>query len=221
MADKSKQPNITRKQLVGIKRERVTSRILMIATVVIVVVVLGLISWGLIQEKFFVPRIIVAVVEGEEINGREFQSRVRVNRQQFIGTYIQLVQNYQIFGEEPEIGQQILGQLNQIQFQLLPASMGNTTVNQLVDDHLIALEAEKLGITVSDEQIEEELQALFGYFPEGTPTPGLTPTFAATSTLSETQLAIITLTSTRIWRAHTCSCSAGTPNVMISKRAFR
>jgi hypothetical protein len=196
MADKKKLVNITRKQLVGVERERVTNRILVIATAVIVVVVLGLIGWGIIQENVIAPGVVVAVVEGEEIYGREFQVRVRANRQQTLGAYVQLVQNYEIFGADPGIGQQILTQLNQLQFQLIPDQMGLTTINQLVDDRLVALEAKKLGITFNDVEIEEELQAFFGYYAEGQPTPSSTPTIAATSTLSENQLAIVTLTST-------------------------
>lgn len=196
MAEKTKKPVTTRKQLVGVERERVVNRFLLIAIGVIVLAVFGLVSWGLIQENVITPRTIVAVVEGEEIDGREFQGRVRSNRQQMIGTYIQLVQNYQIFGADPGLGQQILGQINQIQFQLQPATMGITTINQLVDDRLIELEAQKLGVEVSEEQVEEDLQNFFGYYTDSTPVPTEVPTQVPTSTLSETQLAIVTLTLT-------------------------
>jgi len=196
MADNKKQVNITRKQLVGVERERVTNRILVIATAGVVAVVLGLIGWGIIQENVIAPGVVVAVVEGEEILGREFQIRVRANRQQSLGAYIQLVQNYEIFGSDPQIGQQILAQLNQLQFQLIPDQMGLTTINQLVDDRLVALEAEKLGISFTASEIEEELRGFFGYFADGSPTPSSTPSIAATSTLSEAQLAIVTLTPT-------------------------
>jgi parvulin-like peptidyl-prolyl isomerase len=194
MADKNKIVDVTRKQLVGVEKDRAYNRILLIITAIVVITVLGLVSWALIQERIIAPRTIVAIVEGEEITGREFQSRVRANRQQNIGTYIQLVQDYQIFGTDPSIGQQILSQLQQIQFQLTPASMGSITVNQLVDDRIIILEAEKLGISVSEADVDKELEGFFGYYPNGEPTATATSTLIATSTLSETQLAFITLT---------------------------
>lgn len=194
MADKNKIVDVTRKQLVGVEKDRAYNRILLIITAIVVITVLGLVSWALIQERIIAPRTIVAIVEGEEITGREFQSRVRANRQQNIGTYIQLVQDYQIFGTDPSIGQQILSQLQQIQFQLTPASMGSITVNQLVDDRIIILEAEKLGISVSEADVDKELEGFFGYYPNGEPTVTATSTLIATSTLSETQMAFITLT---------------------------
>jgi peptidyl-prolyl cis-trans isomerase D len=192
--DKPRQP--TRKHLVGLRRERMYNRVLVIATIVIVAVVIGLVSWSWIQETYIDPRTIVARVEGQDITGREFQSRVRVNRQQLISSYLQNYQFYTLFGTNPELQQRALNQMSQIQYQLTPSYIGSTTINQMVDDRLIQLEAESLGIHISDAQVEQELHSLFDYFPEGTPTSAPALTAAATSTLSATQLAIVTITPT-------------------------
>jgi parvulin-like peptidyl-prolyl isomerase len=46
----------------------------------------------------------------------------------------------------------------------------------MIDEQLIRLEAEKRGITVSEEELNERVEAGFGFYPNGTPTPSATPT---------------------------------------------
>ncbi|MQC26561.1 MAG: hypothetical protein DWG76_03815 [Chloroflexi bacterium] len=196
MADKKTQPKQNRKHLVGLQRERMYNRTLVIITAVIVLTVIGLVGYGFLKQNFLDPRVVVAEVEGQEITGAEFQSRVRVNRQQIVNTYLQAFQNYQLFASSPQLQQQLLSQMSQLQFQLLPSSVGSSTINQLVDDHLIILEGQKLGIQFSEADIDHELENLFAFFPNGTPTPPFVPTMLATSTLSDTQLSIVTITPT-------------------------
>ena len=192
----NKENPVNRKKIVGLAREKLLSRGLTIATGIILALVIGLVGWGLVQEKIINPRTIVAVIEGKEINGDDFVSRVRINRQQLITNYMQNLEEYQLFTGNPELQQQVISRMSQIQSRLAPAQVGLTTINQMVDDELIILEAQKLGIRVSDEDVEKELQSFFSYFPEGTPTIGITPTFAANSTLSDLQFAIVSVTPT-------------------------
>jgi parvulin-like peptidyl-prolyl isomerase len=196
MADKQPKKPTTRKHLVGLKREQQTNRILTIITAVIVIVVLGLVGWGLVQESILDPRVVVAQVEGEEITGRQYQARVRFNRQQLVSAYLEQYQYYVLFGTNPQLQQQSVGQMSQIQFQLQPSYIGSVTINQMIDDRLITLEAQKLGIEVSEEDVDREMEQLFGFFPNGTPTPGEQLTPVPTSTLSATQLAIVSVTPT-------------------------
>jgi parvulin-like peptidyl-prolyl isomerase len=61
---------------------------------------------------------------------------------------------------------------------------------------VIAKQAEKMGITVSDEEVEIALQEAFGFFANGTPTPEPTATTFATATLSALQKTLIPPTAT-------------------------
>ncbi|MBE7432299.1 MAG: peptidylprolyl isomerase [Anaerolineales bacterium] len=46
----------------------------------------------------------------------------------------------------------------------------------MIGEQLIRLEAEKRGITVSEEELNARVEAGFNFYPNGTPTPSLTPT---------------------------------------------
>src|SRR3972149_7011810 len=187
-------PILTPKHRVGLERERFYNRILLIITLIIVVVVIGLVSWSSISQFLIFPNQTVAVVEGHEITGKEFQVRARLNRSQLISNYMQYIQIMQLFGSDPNFQQQAYLQLSQIQYQLQPEISGEQAVNQLVDDELLKLEAPKLGIEVSQEEVDREIQNLFGYYANGSPTPSLEVTDIATSPLSATQLALVSPT---------------------------
>jgi hypothetical protein len=66
----------------------------------------------------------------------------------------------------------------------------------MVDDILIRQEAEKRGITVSKDEIEKSIRENFGFFPNGTETPTVTPTEVTLPTMSSEQLTLYPSTST-------------------------
>lgn len=189
-------PSLNRKRLVGLQREQFINRILLFGTLAIVVVVIGLVGWASLNQFVIGPSAPVAVVEGTEILGKDFQDKVKINRNQQVNTYIQYVQTMQFFGNDPNMQQQVFAQLQQIQFALIPEVIGEQTINQMVDEELLKLEAAELGIVVSQEDVDREFQSFLGYFPNGTPTSVLVDTPIPTSTLSTAQLALVTLTST-------------------------
>jgi hypothetical protein len=60
----------------------------------------------------------------------------------------------------------------------------------MVDEVLIRQEAEKRGITVSAEEVEASVRENFSFFPDGTPTPTITPTDVSFPTLTSQQLTL-------------------------------
>jgi parvulin-like peptidyl-prolyl isomerase len=142
----------------------------------------------------------VAIVEGTEIKGHEFQDRARLNRRFLIDSYVQTYQeflDYQpFFGDDPSFQQQYYTALVQITLQLDPIAGGEAAINQLVDEQLLELEAVEMEIEISDEQVENDLRTILGFFPDGSPTPPVIPTAASTSTLSPAQYAIVSPTPT-------------------------
>lgn len=189
--------NLTPKGLVGIERDRFYNRLLLFGTIGVVVIVLGLVGYAFLRDKYIIPRETVAVVEGHEITGADYQARVRINRTRLVNTFQQYYQTWQAFASDPNFSQQIYLQLLQVQSALQPLVAGETTINELVDDELLKLEAAELGISISDEDIDRELQSFFEYYPDGTPTAQPTNTPLANSTLSAQQAAIVSPTPTR------------------------
>ncbi len=64
----------------------------------------------------------------------------------------------------------------------------------MVNDLLIRQYAKANGITVTAAEVEKAAQEALRYYPNGTPTPTLTPTELVYPTLDATQLALMTPT---------------------------
>ncbi len=186
-----KAPLQTKKHLARQERERRQQRFIIIGTVIVLVLVIGLIIYGILYENVIKARQPVAIVNKERITTEDFQARVRYTRQQLISNAINTYQFVQLFGDSPETQAQFGSQLAQIQSQLEPISLGNQVLDQMINEVLIRQEAEQRGITVSQSEMDSAIQEAFGYFPEGTPTlqPTLEP--LPTSTLSPLQETLV------------------------------
>ena len=71
-----------------------------------------------------------------------------------------------------------------------PLTVSYRVMNELIDDLIIRQEVNRLGITVTEADVDRVIRQSFGYFPDGT------PTLAPTSTPDPTEMAEITATST-------------------------
>ncbi|NIS82140.1 MAG: hypothetical protein GTO14_18460 [Anaerolineales bacterium] len=69
-----------------------------------------------------------------------------------------------------------------------PQTIGSIILDAMIEEVLIQREAKKLGISVTDEEVERAIQESFGYFPEGTPTrpPTQTPDPTALAEATDT-----------------------------------
>jgi peptidyl-prolyl cis-trans isomerase D len=188
---------VTKKHLARLDRERRQTRwIVGIAMGVIAIVILG-IAYGLLNDTLFLRWRPAITVNGETRSLHEFQSQVKVTRQQLISQYMQYSQMAQMFGmdtsETSETGQY----LSQISSKLDdPTTLGQEVVDEMVNDLLIRQYAKANGITVSAEDIEKMAQEALRYYPNGTLTPTITPTEVYTPTLNATQMSLITATPT-------------------------
>lgn len=184
----------TKKHLAREQREAKQTRWLIIGTIIVGVVILGLVIYGSIRQFIVRPNITVAQVGETEINVREFETRVKYTRVQMLNQAYQYFTYYQQFGQ---FGQSFLETAQQIVTEMLdPTALGRDVLDGMVDNIIIREEAAARGITASDEEINEAIQAAFGFFPNGTPTPTTTATIQSTPTYSETMLSLVTLTST-------------------------
>jgi hypothetical protein len=196
MAKGQKSQIVTKKHLARQERERRQNRLILIISIAVVVIVVGLIGYGIVQQYIITPKQPVAKVADHAITTKQFQTFARYERLQLIQQYQQYQQFAQYFGGDQATTSYIQQYLAQINYQLEPTNLGQTTLDYLIADQLIQQEADKRGITVSDQEVNDRLQEYFGYFANGTPTSAPTSIPVPTSTLNPTQIALVPPTAT-------------------------
>jgi hypothetical protein len=173
---------VTKKHLARVQREQIQNRYIIIVSAVVIALVVILIGWGFVSQYIVQPRQPVAIVGGEPVTTHEFQAYAHFMRLQLINQYQQTEQFMAMFGSDPNNQAYFQQSLAQIEYQLDPTYLGQTVLDQLIEDKLIRQEAVRLGITVSDAEVDELVQGLFRYYPNGTPTPTATIAALPTST---------------------------------------
>lgn len=181
----------TKKHIARLERERFQTRIILFSFIGILVITLGLVIYGYLDVKYFQALQPVAKVGNVNIPVGEWQARVRMERGRLI-SQLQLYQQYsQYFGMDlSSQEQQISTQLN------TPTTLGQTVLDQMIDEELIRQETAKRGIIASKAEVDQAIQASYQYYPNGTPTPTITPTPVNFPTLSPDTLALVTITPT-------------------------
>lgn len=185
-----------KKHLARQEKEKRQKRLIIIISAIVILAVIGLIGFGILQQTVLADIKPVATVNGEKITTKQFQSWVRYYRYTTIRQAQQTIQFAQVFGNDPTMLSSIGKQLQSYAQQMSSPIVGDAVLNQMIDDILIKQEAEKLGITISDQEITEALHTAFGYYPNGTPTPTSTPAILPTSTLSDLQETLLPRTAT-------------------------
>jgi peptidyl-prolyl cis-trans isomerase D len=199
MPKNPKKPVVTKKHLARAERERLQKRWIVISMIVVVVLVLGFIGYGVLDQQVLQYRRPVATVNSVQISTSLFQGQTRYARYALIRNAESTYQFSQLFANDPNTQYQFVQQLQQIQLQLDPQTVGQQVLNQLVDDQLIMQYAKAHNITVTDAEIEQGFQEAFGYYANGTPTPTATWVPTPTATLSPLQATLMvtpTLTAT-------------------------
>ncbi|MCJ7724263.1 MAG: SurA N-terminal domain-containing protein, partial [Anaerolineales bacterium] len=195
----------SKKHLARLERERRQTIVIRFAAIGVLLAILMIIAYGYLDIKVLQLRQPIAKVGDEVITLREFQLRVRLERQRLINQYLQNLQLGQLFGyDTTSQNQQIEDRMN------TPTMIGQGVIDSLIEEHLISQEAARRGIAVEPDEVEGALEAFFRYFPNGSPTPTITPTSITFSTLSPEQLALVTITST----AATTPTSTSEPTVI-------
>ncbi len=191
MAKREPKKIVSKKYFARVEREEMQKRYITIATAVIVITVVILIGFGFVLEGVIKPRQPIAQVNDTSITTDEFQSRVRYQRYLYTAEYLNTYQFIQSMGD-PNSFSYFESYLVQIQNELEPEVIGFSSINDLIEDVLIRDEAEKLGIQISEAEVEQRInEVIFQYFPEGTPTPAPTGIIPPSPTLSALQMTLV------------------------------
>ena len=191
MAKIAKKRVISRKTIRRVERDRIQTRNLKIVAFIVGIMIVGVIAFGLVDQLVFQKNKPVATVDNQSIPLKDFTQRVRFERWQLIQEYIS---TSNMFGGNQELSDYLLDQLTA---QLDdPVVLGERVLDTMVDEVVIEQEADKLGIQLTEDELETQIRAAFGYFPDGTFTPSPTMEIYPTSTYSAAQLALVTMTPT-------------------------
>ncbi|MDX1601214.1 MAG: SurA N-terminal domain-containing protein, partial [Anaerolineales bacterium] len=166
----------TPKELAKERRDRRLRRRVMAAVGGLALVIVGILAYGWYDVNVLSQRQPVATVSGETITQQEFKARVRLLQIQLANQLQRTQSMAAFFGSDAQAQQAIQQQVQQMQMQLSdPTLIGERAIDQLIQEVLVREEAEERGISVSEQEVDTEIQELFGYYEDGTPTPA--PTF--------------------------------------------
>lgn len=184
-----RKPGLHKKHVARLERERQQGRLILYVFIGILASVLLLLGYGYLDIKYFQLQRPVAKVGEVEITAGEFEARVRLQRQQLLMQYSQYSQYGQILGMD------VTQQLQEIQTRLDDSELtGQSVLDQMVEEELIRQEAAKRGIVISEEELNGMMQDAFGFYPNGTPTPSVTPTAFTLPEIPEEAFTIVTKT---------------------------
>lgn len=196
MSKKPSSPTLTtKKHVVRQEREDRQIKIAVTVTSIVLGVVLLIVLFALVNTFIIKPNTVIATVGDTEIRAGDFDKSVRYRRFNMLNQASQYYNNYAQFQSfAPDYAHQFLAVAQRNAVELNQGDIiGNQVLNDMIDDILIAEEAEKLGISVSKEELNAYIEENFGYFENGTPTPANTATPFNTPTISSQQETLIAL----------------------------
>ena len=192
MENKSNKPKVpTRKHVARLEKERQQVKLVWIVAVVMFGVIVLLLGYGYLDTTYLQLQKPIAEVNGEKITIEHWQERVQMQRVNLANVY----QRYQLF--QQQFGMDVTQQLQEVEYYLQsPEAIGQLVLDQMIDEMLISQEAEKRGITVSEDEIEQAIREVYRFYPDGTPVPTITPTAFEYPTLTSKQLTLYPATAT-------------------------
>lgn len=164
---------VNRKHLSRLEREEHLRRWMIIGAAAVFAVVLLVLGLGFYQQYVVQPKRPVATVNGQSVALEDYQKRVQYRRQDY-QTYLASLQSQrQQFAASQDEQQDLLlqyfdQQISQIQSEL--ASIGTVVLDEMIDEAIVRQECARRGISVSDAEVQSELESQFGYDPNP-PTP--------------------------------------------------
>ncbi|MCL6512498.1 MAG: SurA N-terminal domain-containing protein, partial [Anaerolineae bacterium] len=172
---------LTRMQISRYERERRMRQLIIFGSILLGVVTVALIAAALVQIFVIEPQRAVASVGGQTINVQQLQKRMRYDQAQLLNRVNQLSQQIAQLQQSNDPSGQFLQQFYQQQLQQLvlqgsAEQIAQNSLNAAIDDLLIRQEAARRGITVTPEDVTEELETSFGLYRKTlTPFPTYTP----------------------------------------------
>ncbi len=148
----------------------------------------------------------IATVGSQTVSLADFQVAIRFQRYQLIQQYTYYLNIFQADTSDPYGVRTTLNSLSTM--LTTPEQLGTRILNRMVEDMVITAESSRRAIGVSTAEVDQAYQAMFGYYPAGTPTAAATLAPFPAPTLDATQQALVTLTPTPAQTARTPGVTA-------------
>lgn len=203
MAKQNSQNELSKKHIAHSERVRRQQRWVIIGISAFAALVILVLGFGVFDQNYLQGERAVARVGEEKVSVNDFRNQTQLARlanvQQF--NYSQQIMEYALQLNDFDSYLQAMYDMQRIQSQMTDANeFALSYLNAMIDDILIRKEAGNFDpvIEVSDAEVDESLQRLFNFFPNGTPTSEPTATLWVTPTFSRTQAAILGPTKTTL-----------------------
>jgi parvulin-like peptidyl-prolyl isomerase len=183
---------LTKKHLARVEKENRQKKILVYGIIAIGIIIVCLIVYGVLNTTVLKDSKPVAKVGNTTITVKQFEDRVRYERYQQVQTFETYASSY--FASFFQ--SQLLSMQNSLDSYV---QFGSDTLDQMISEAALLQKAKSMGITVTDEEVENYIQSQLQYYPSGTPTaavPTATITYYPTSTLSDLQKSLTAHTPT-------------------------
>lgn len=168
------------------QQEQVRQRWLLIGVGLVVGLALIVLLAGQINESVVKPRRAIALVQGEPISVAAFQRRLRFaqdNTASQINQYIQFGEQFASAGSGNPFAQSI----QQLAADLsAPETMSLTVLDDMIREQFVQQLAAAQGLSVTEDEVQQEVEKQFGYERNPTPTPTPDPTITNTNPVSAT-----------------------------------
>lgn len=158
---KTKQPELSRKHITRAQKQaEARQRLIMISSATGIAVVLILVL-GLLYAIFVEPSQAMAEINQEEISRSEFYQRVNYERFQTANIIADSrEQALEMLEGDPQTARMFMQYFQQQigQLQAAYSAIGSQTLEQMIEEHLLEDKASERDITVSDDEVSEEIR---------------------------------------------------------------
>jgi parvulin-like peptidyl-prolyl isomerase len=189
MAKRTKQSKeLTKKQIALSRRQKEQQRWIFAGLGVVAIIVLGLASAALIDQLIIQPSRPVAIVNGARIRSDAYHGRVRYERFLLDTMLRNLQSQLAVLDPEDPSNSFVVQYYQQVAEQAQQQRLGvdRRTADDMVEEELARQEAAKLGLAVSQDEINEEIRSriasMSGFLTEAQATAIASTAVAATAT---------------------------------------
>ncbi len=184
------------------EKEQLWQRRTLIIIAVLVALSVVLLIAAIINQEVLEPRQAITTVNGEEIETRDYQARVRATRWLTANQIIDAYNYYVYLGLDADtINQQLSSQISSLQY---PTSIGSQVLTEMEEELVLEQAAKDLGIDIDrnvvTEEVEDYMASYWGLTHPDRPTatPTTEPTPAPTRLVPPTATTIPTETPTEV-----------------------